>query len=182
MPLERDQDRRNILFITILVTFILASVVVTMRIWTRTKIAGKIGWDDFLVVVGMVSILTRHEYHSISQRCPDVRYRVDSPVYQGHTCRYGKAYHFSCASTAYSNRTLVVHCSVYRRCLINLRSAFSCFLVDADLWDHQILEMGIKVRDFLHYCNQYLNPCICLAGVPSNPEVMEPNAQWKLLD
>lgn len=63
MPPEGDQDRGPILFITNLVTFILASVLVTMRIWTRTKIASKVGVDDSLIVVGMVSFPTCHKHY-----------------------------------------------------------------------------------------------------------------------
>ena len=62
-PFEGD-NRGSVLLTIEIVTLIIALCLIGMRIWTRTKIAGNLGWDDLFVITGMVR--THHRQQAIA--------------------------------------------------------------------------------------------------------------------
>ena len=153
LPSVSDQYRGTALLATLVVTFVFASSLVVMRVWTRTMIAGKLGWDDYLVVIGVVSTRTHLNGRDNPQSYPDVRCRGHSSVRQGTTYWTRKACPFSYTRASLSGRTLGIRCAVHRRCIYDFCSTFCCLFVDADLWDDETLETGAHGRHWFYHRN-----------------------------
>ena len=54
VPPVDDENRGSVLLTIQILTFVIAFGLTCTRIWTRTKIVGTLGWDDFLVTIGIV--------------------------------------------------------------------------------------------------------------------------------
>ena len=54
VPSVEDENRGPVLLTIQILTFVIAFSLTCTRLWTRTKIVGTLGWDDFLVTIAMV--------------------------------------------------------------------------------------------------------------------------------